>query len=156
MSTTSPSSLSKEWASIDYQLRHLGDNRDVLSYVIGVLFFVLAAIAVALRFASRKVAKLPCQADDYVTLLGLVSMPPMANVQGLGRPAHRPTTRYSVLASPPIVSQVSRPFYPSSPTRRPFKAFELISLDLVVQYGFGRHLMSLSAAQIVKVSRVSS
>ncbi|KAI9787797.1 MAG: hypothetical protein M1816_007445 [Peltula sp. TS41687] len=59
-------------ASIQYQLQHIHEDRRPQGLPIQIAFVAVASLAVVLRFGSRKAAKVPCKADDYVTLLGLL------------------------------------------------------------------------------------
>ena len=56
-----------------YQLDHIHDNKTPTVVAVYSLGFVLAVVAVALRFLSRKVSNLPYLADDWTILAALVS-----------------------------------------------------------------------------------
>ena len=67
MSTSIPS------AALDYQLLHIHDSR--VPEIVATLAVCLPAayIAVVLRFASRRIGKIPWKADDWWLVVGLVS-----------------------------------------------------------------------------------
>ena len=60
-------------AELDYQLRHIHDSR--VPEIVASLAVCLPAayIAVVLRFASRRIGKIPLKADDWWLVVGLVS-----------------------------------------------------------------------------------
>lgn len=60
-------------ANIRYQEAHLGDSRvpEIVTSI--VICLPLAFMAVALRFLSRRIGKIPIKADDWWIVIGLVS-----------------------------------------------------------------------------------
>lgn len=68
-----PIALEKQAASIRYQLEHLHENRTPTTIGLTTTFLILTTVAVVLRFASRKVAKVAYQIDDCLVGFSLVS-----------------------------------------------------------------------------------
>ncbi len=62
----------KKLANILYQMQHLDDDRRPLAFGIIATCTVLSSLAVALRFASRRVAHVPFKADDFAALASWV------------------------------------------------------------------------------------
>lgn len=62
-------------ASLQYQMEHIHDSEVPSMVAANVASMVLAVIAVALRFLSRRVAKVKYEWDDWLAVAGLVRSP---------------------------------------------------------------------------------
>lgn len=58
---------------IQYQLAHIHQDRSNDIVVSHAICIVIAVVAVVLRFASRRLCKAPILADDFMTIVALVS-----------------------------------------------------------------------------------
>ena len=61
-------------AEIQYQLLHIREDRSKDIVNSNTICMVIAIVAVALRFVSRRLCKVAILADDYVCLAALVSL----------------------------------------------------------------------------------
>ena len=59
---------------IQYQLAHIHEDRSSDIVVSHSICIVIAVVAVLLRFTSRRLCKAPILADDYMTIVALVSI----------------------------------------------------------------------------------
>ena len=60
-------------AEIQYQKAHIHENKAPDIIASHVICFVLACIAVTLRFIARRIKKAPIKADDWFIVVALVS-----------------------------------------------------------------------------------
>ena len=54
---------------------YLEENRDSEIFTIVGVFLVLSTVALALRFASKKIIRKPLRVDDYLVVCAFVSQP---------------------------------------------------------------------------------
>ena len=59
-------------SSLDYQFANLTLNRAYQIEIVTYIGLVLATVVVALRIYSRRLVRLPLEADDYTVLAALV------------------------------------------------------------------------------------
>ena len=67
-------------AEIQYQLLHIHEDRSKDIVNSNAICMVIAIVAVALRFVSRRLCKVAILADDIVCLAALVSLPPISSL----------------------------------------------------------------------------
>ena len=60
---------------LKYQAARLHEDRRPTIHAVNMTLVVLCTTAVVLRLLSRRIMKAPLLADDYVTIMGLVSTP---------------------------------------------------------------------------------
>ena len=59
-------------AKLLFEQQHITDNRSANLIAANVVCVTLAFIAVCMRFVSRQMAKIEYQADDWLSISGLV------------------------------------------------------------------------------------
>ena len=67
-------------AEIQYQHAHIEDDRSQDIVISHIICIIIAIIAVALRFTSRRLCKVAVLADDYVCFAALVGEPFSLNI----------------------------------------------------------------------------
>jgi len=76
-------------AEIRYQEDHINDNAVPNVIATNAACFSLAVIAVALRFACRRIKRIKYEADDWLILAGLVRPPRSRRRKAAGQPLTR-------------------------------------------------------------------
>ena len=67
-----PAQVTASPATVLYEQQHISDDRSGSLIAANVVCVSLAFIAVCMRFASRRMAKIKYKADDWLIISGLV------------------------------------------------------------------------------------